>query len=203
MTSQTPSELSDADAEALGVASALIKARTVRGFTQAQLSDISGVSRSAIKGYETGRNMPGSRELKALCRALHISPNALLFGTETPFSGEPIDAENVAALREILAGPEDAKVTRARLAHLSTLLTTDEAASLFNLVQALAVARHGPEQVRQVILGSDLLLAATLSQAREAAGILAGQAPMSDEEKTNALESFLSRHGHNPKNASE
>lgn len=30
----------------------------------------SGISRSAIKGYETCRNMPGARELRWLCRTM-------------------------------------------------------------------------------------------------------------------------------------
>src|SRR5690606_4832477 len=66
-------------------ASELIKARTELGLTQSKLAEQSGLSVSAIKAYESGRNLPGARELRELCQALQVSPNKLLFGTEAPF----------------------------------------------------------------------------------------------------------------------
>jgi len=199
MTSQPASKTSDAESlEALAVASALIKARTERGLTQAQLSEASGISRSAIKGYETGRNMPGSRELKALCRVLHITPNALLFGTETPFSGEPADAEDVRLLREALAEPEDAVVRRARLATMLALLTPGEVGSLLSIVQALAVARHGAEVVQQSILGADFLLGMQRSMLAEAKKGPDG-GPPDAQAIADEAEAFMERQGHTSK----
>ncbi|RZL04445.1 MAG: XRE family transcriptional regulator [Rubrivivax sp.] len=155
MTDQIPT---DKDAqEALGIANALIKARNELGMTQAQLAEVSGISRSAIKGYETGRNMPGSRELKALCKALKLSPNVLLFGTETPFSDPNLEGAESEGFRLFLTDPEDAKRARARLAGLVLLLTNDEMASLLNLINALAIARHGAEVVEKHIAGADLI----------------------------------------------
>ena len=140
-----PTSFEPAEDDALGVANALIRARAERGMTQVQLAEASGVSRSTIKGYETGRNMPGGREMRALCRVLRVSPNALLFGTETPFSGDAGDLKGEQWLRDALGEPESEARTKVRMNGLLYLLTAQERASLLNIVQALAVARHGPE----------------------------------------------------------
>ncbi len=123
-------------AESLGFASALIKARTDKGMTQAQLSELSGVSRSAIKGYETGRNMPGARELRWLCRTLEISPNLLLFGTETPF-------KTVGGWPWGKPDPDIVEANRQTLILLADLLAPRELQSLVDLMLSLATARHG------------------------------------------------------------
>src|SRR4051812_31321179 len=87
--------------DAMSIASELIRARDERGITQAHLAELSGVSRSAIKGYESGRNMPGARELKALCQALAVSPNRLLFGAEDVTFGQ--ERDDPAKLDRLLA----------------------------------------------------------------------------------------------------
>lgn len=163
--------------------------------SQAQLAEDSGVSRSAIKGYETGRNMPGARELKLLCRVLKVSPNVLLFGTETPFGDGARIASMSPGLQAMLNDPVDAKVARLRLTFLGQLLTSDEVASLMNIIQALAVARHGTEVVQQAILGADLY-AGVGAQLTE--GALAGKVP-SPEEMAEGLSEHLARQGHVPK----
>lgn len=47
-----------------------------------------GLSRPVISMYERGKNRPGMRELRILCDTLAVSPNQLLYGTESPFRGE-------------------------------------------------------------------------------------------------------------------
>ncbi|BBP05318.1 hypothetical protein TPL01_14930 [Sulfuriferula plumbiphila] len=42
-----------------------------------------GISRLALSRYEAGKFMPGARELRILCHALGVSPNWLLFGSES------------------------------------------------------------------------------------------------------------------------
>jgi transcriptional regulator with XRE-family HTH domain len=125
-----------------GISSALIKARNELGLTQAQLSEQSGISRSAIKAYETGRNMPGSRELKALCRTLKVSPTVLLYGSDDAF------ASHIGAAGD---APEDYDHTKARwqLLALARMLPADELAALMKLLRAIAVARHGVEMVNR------------------------------------------------------
>jgi transcriptional regulator with XRE-family HTH domain len=153
MTPATPPE---ADPESMSVASALVAARAELGLSQAALADASGVSRSAIKGYETGRNMPGARELKALCAVLRVTPNALLYGTETPFSGDELDSEAARQTRTFLNEPKSAMHLRTQLMALGALLTIEEATSLLHLVRSLAVARHGPEIVKDALIGAEL-----------------------------------------------
>lgn len=163
--------------------------------SQAQLAEDSGVSRSAIKGYETGRNMPGARELKLLCRVLQVSPNVLLFGTEAPFGEGAQIASMSPGLQAMLSDPVDAKVTRLRLAYLSQLLTSDEVASLMNIVRALAVARHGAEVVQQTIEGADLLAGLGDLMVK---GAVAGSLP--DPEGTEgSIVEHMARQGHAPK----
>lgn len=132
-------------------ASELIKARAESGWTQNKLAEKSGVSLSAIKGYEAGRNMPGARELRELCQALQISPNKILFGTELPF-----EQRSIANLL-IEGTPENEHVSSVRLALLYPLLAKDEQTSLDTLIRSLAIARHGIEKVNETLKAADLL----------------------------------------------
>jgi len=124
------------DDDAAGIAGALIKARNERGLTQAQLAELTGVSRSAIKGYETGKNMPGSRELKALCSTLGISPTALLYGSDKAFADR---IEGLAAE----AHPAEEGRARWQLFALTKLLPPEEVSALLQLARAIVVARQG------------------------------------------------------------
>lgn len=195
----TPHPDHQPELEAFGIANALIKARTELGMTQAQLAEDSGISRSTIKAYESGRNMPGSRELKAICRVLKVSPNMLLFGSESPFSEPSGPPGSEAGLRLLLSDGEDRKKARARIAMLSELLAPDEVESLLNLVQALANARHGAEIVREKILAADMLAGIQLSMEKAMAkSITEGKAPPA-EETAAAFEDFMLRQGHGKK----
>jgi transcriptional regulator with XRE-family HTH domain len=142
MTEQTP-QPPEGDEGGAGMASALIKARNERGLTQAQLADRSGVSRSAIKGYETGRTMPGARELKALCVTLKVSPTALLYGSDEAFQ------EHLST-----ATPWDSAAFKHgrlkwQLSGMVQLLPDDEVAALLHLARAIVVARHGADMANQ------------------------------------------------------
>ncbi|WP_180125476.1 helix-turn-helix transcriptional regulator [Rhodoferax sp. BLA1] len=133
----------------------LIKARSLTGLTQSQLSEKSGVSLSAIKGYETGRTLPGARELRELCQALKISPNMLLWGTETPYA--PSNEQLFNGLED-----EDKRINRFRLASLTALLTFTERQAIQTLVEGLVIARHGEKRVRELLTDSeDVLLTMT------------------------------------------
>lgn len=140
------------EADGAGIASALIRARSERGLTQTQLADMSGVSRSAIKGYETGRNMPGARELKALCRTLKVSPTTLLYGSDEAFQ------EHLSA-----ATPWDTSALkhgrlRWQLTAMVKHLPDDEVAALLQLARAIVVARHGADIAnREMEAGAELM----------------------------------------------
>jgi transcriptional regulator with XRE-family HTH domain len=182
--------------EALGIASALIKARNALGMTQSELSEQSGISRSAIKGYETGRNMPGSRELRALCKTLRVSPNMLLFGTEQPFAGVEPAADAHPGMRLLLGDPEDAKKARMRLAFLADLLTPDEVDAVLRLLTSLATARHGSDLVSHQIVGADLMTAMALEMQEVAR--TGGESAKDSAAIRARMEAFMDRNGHKP-----
>lgn len=136
--------------EGAGIASALIRARNELGLSQAQLAGTSGVSRSAIKGYESGRNMPGARELKALCHVLRVSPTELLYGSEDAFRGRSGSGPGDFGMRDL-----DISRARWRLHAITSLLAIDEVAALSKLARAIAVARHGVERLDKVVRVGD------------------------------------------------
>lgn len=184
-----------ADPESQSLASTLIHARNLLGLTQAQLSEKSGVSRSAIKGYESGRNMPGARELKALSVVLGVSPNVLLFGTETPFEPKP-EPKHVEGddLDFFIEYPDELKVIRARLVILSSMLTHDEAVSLLKLVQGLAIARRGITEVKNAIYVADKVTGMATVMARAAKTHHATGAEIDPEGIANQMADFIEHH---------
>jgi DNA-binding transcriptional regulator YiaG len=54
------------------------EAREALGTTQSELATVFGVSQGRIAHYETGRGLPRSYEIPALCRVLQCDPNFLL-----------------------------------------------------------------------------------------------------------------------------
>ena len=178
--------------DAMSLASELINARTERGLSQAALAEQSGISRSAIKAYETGRNMPGSRELRALCVTLHTTPNKLLFGTEAPEFGEGAVAVADALLR---SDPEDQAVSRTRLAVLADMLTADERNALLQLAQSIAVARHGAEKVRQALLGADLMTGMLRTSLDELPKAREAGESIDPQQHAEKLDAFMMRQG--------
>lgn len=173
-------------------ASDLIKARTALGLTQSALSHQSGLSLSAIKAYETGRNLPGARELRELCQVLQVSPNKLLFGSEQPFG-------NKSLVDQFADGPpENDHVRAARTASLMLLLASDESASVLTLVRALAAARHGEEKVRQAVLGADLMVGMSRELASQAKSMEGSGALPAPGDFGAHLEAFMDRQGHIP-----
>lgn len=51
--------------------------RTAKGYSQARLAKIAGISQSTISLIESGRLAPTAREREALANALGVSPDAL------------------------------------------------------------------------------------------------------------------------------
>lgn len=135
-----------------------MKARGAIGLTQTQLAANSGVSLSAIKGYETGRNMPGVRELRDLCRVLRVTPNRLLYGVEAPFPS--LDAADPAKT----PGDKGQSVHRGRISALVHMLSFDESFAVYTLAKAIATARFGEKEVRASLEGADLMTGLSLLQ---------------------------------------
>lgn len=176
----------------LSFAAELIKARNELGYTQSQLSTKSGLSLSAIKAYEAGRNMPGARELVELCQALQVSPNKLLFGRELPFENSSINslADSVR---------EDEAVVIGRMVGYMHLLAHDERIAIQTLAHSIAVARHKEEKVTETLATTDMLVGfqrAIIEQSRDA--VVTGK-PIKMSDFQAKLESFMARQGHIPK----
>lgn len=139
--SAPPIDAADIQAEKQSIGTEIVKARELLGLTQAELATRSQVSLSAIKGYETGRNFPGAREIKQICQVLRISPNRLIFGQENPFSER-------AWHQFIEPGPQERKVDfKTEVQYLLPLLSSIECESFFRLAYGLALARHGLKAV--------------------------------------------------------
>jgi transcriptional regulator with XRE-family HTH domain len=176
----------------ISFASELIKARSDLGLTQSQLSSQSGLSLSAIKAYESGRNMPGARELRELSQALQVSPNKLLFGKELPF--EPRTVMDQLTYGE----PENEAVARMRAVTMFFLLASDEREAIFTLARSLAVARHGVDEVKNALLGADLMAGMTREMMQAGSDALRTGTPMDMDSFGPNLEAFMDRQGHNP-----
>lgn len=134
----------------MSIASEIIKGRELLGLTQAQLASQSGVSLSAIKGYEIGRNLPGAKEIRQLCQVLRISPNRILFGEENPFP------ERTWPESSVVTAASTAVSTNKRIDHLLPFLSSGERGAIYHLVYSLAVSRHTVEEVTKVVRNADL-----------------------------------------------
>lgn len=172
--------------------SELISARNELGLTQSQLSTKSGLSLSAIKAYEAGRNLPGARELRELCQALEVSPNKLLFGTELPFRER--------SFADVLAGnpeqePEKLAVTRA--AALMKFLASDERTAVLTLVRSLAIARHGEAKIKEAVVASDFMTGMMQELGALTKEGLSKKGEIDAEASAARLEAFMDRNGHN------
>lgn len=97
-SNQPPSTATNSDQD---VGARLKAAREERGFTQGAVANRTkmadpeqkGVSRTALIGYEQGTSKPGLREIRLLCEVLHISPNKLIYGTESPLATTSVSFE--------------------------------------------------------------------------------------------------------------
>eukprot|EP01034_Spumella_vulgaris_P031932 gene31932-39450_t len=98
LSKQPPAPTASSD---LDVGTRLKSVREERGFTQGAVANRTkmadpeqkGVSRTALIGYEKGTSRPGLREIRLLCDVLHISPNKLIYGTESPLATTNVSFE--------------------------------------------------------------------------------------------------------------
>ena len=78
-------------------ASRLKKLRTLRGFSQEELADLSGVSRNTISNYERNENNygkavdPSLTKIYSLARALEVPPMVLLPAASVPVADICVD----------------------------------------------------------------------------------------------------------------
>lgn len=158
--------------------------------TQSQLAEASGLSVSAVKAYEVGRNLPGARELRALCQALQVSPNKLLFGTELPFEKRTL--ANLLTDGET----EDEHVTRARSMILLSLLAQDEKDAVITLARSIAIARHGVEKVKDALSAADAFAAIGREFAVQTRDLLNAGKPVDPTAFASNVDQMMIRQGH-------
>jgi len=136
----------------------LVAARTGLGFSQHAVhtrtklhdSEGAGISRAVLSLYETGVNKPGAREIRILCETLKITPNWLLFGTESP----------VKTLQPSLEFMRGTEVTLSvRLAYAMLALAPDERDAIASLLFSLINKR-----LSDVQLSSLMMMASYLAQ---------------------------------------
>ncbi len=87
----------------------LREAREKSGLSQQGLSDLTrkldpekqGISRTVLTGYEKGKFLPGTRELRVLHDALDLTPNYLVLGERLPHS--VVASSRIATDKELTA----------------------------------------------------------------------------------------------------
>lgn len=127
-----------------GIGSRIEAARTKLGMTQIELHKRSGLARTVIAGYEKGRYIPGGREIRRLCDALNVSPNELIYGSESPFAAA--SASPLAAL----LNQENPTALATGVSLLLQGLDRRDRDAFLALIVALFEARRGPERAAAV-----------------------------------------------------
>ena len=116
------------------IAERLKSAREGLALTQQQVADKARVSRSAVVHYEKGNVIPGGPELIGLAKALKVTPNYILSGSEGFFDSTA--PEHALAAREV-----DEYVRASQLLICMQVLDREVAEAVSALVMALVKAK--------------------------------------------------------------
>ncbi len=134
--------------------------------TRTKLTDPEGmgISRAVLSLYETGTNKPGAREIRLLCDTLKVSPNWLLYGSESP-------ARAIQPSTDFLRG-SDIEIS-ARLAFAMLALDATERDSLAQLVFSILTKKTGDIRLSSLMMAansysSDLMRSITSVVGQEA-----------------------------------
>lgn len=111
-------------------------------------SDRIGISRATLSLYETGTNKPGAREILLLCEVLSVSPNWLLFGSESP-------ARALQPTTLFLAG-DDLNIS-SRLAVAILALNRTDRDSVANIVFSMLTSKFGDVKLAAMMMMTQLL----------------------------------------------
>lgn len=146
--SQEPSYKSEFDSSDEAIGRRLREAREGRGLTQQAVSVRSkwvdpegkGISRTTLVGYESGDSKPGARELRLLCETLTVTPNYVLFGSESPFEASYPGLE---ALRNVSGGGPNEFSRALQVAFVLTALKGHERDAILTLALSLGGRQLG------------------------------------------------------------
>ncbi|MDZ4201455.1 MAG: helix-turn-helix transcriptional regulator [Gallionella sp.] len=152
----TADEKPKADNLAAAIGRRLSQARSGLSLSQQAVSTRSamldadgvGISRATLSLYETGTNKPGAREILLLCEVLSISPNWLLFGSESP-------ARSLQPTTLFLAG-DDLDIS-SRLAIAILALNPTDRDSIANIVFSMITSKLGDVKLAAMMMMAQLL----------------------------------------------
>ena len=91
----------------------ILEYRKFLKLSQADLADLSGVSRETIIGYESGRRIPTVKTAEKLCLAMGINPSDVISGAGAHYVRVPSDLEVAVELCKRGITPPDTESGRA------------------------------------------------------------------------------------------
>lgn len=141
--------------------------------TRTKLADPEGVgiSRAVLSLYETGKNKPGAREIRLLCDALKVSPNWLLYGSESP-------ARAIQPSADFLRGT-DVDIS-ARLAFALLALGKTERDSLALLVFSILTKKMGDIRLSSLMTMANMLSSSLMREVISFVGQDAKELPLDE-----------------------
>lgn len=174
--SETPATL---DRLAKEIGERIAAARNGLGLSQQALhvrtkqadSEKLGISRAVLSLYETGTNKPGAREIRILCNTLKVTPNWLLYGTESP-------APATRASMDFLHG-SDIDIA-SRLAFAILALDPEYRNSLAQLTFSMLRKKLSDTQLSSLMIVANMLSPEIMKQIIEVAGEDRKALPLSD-----------------------
>lgn len=165
----SPTDKLKVDRLAQEIGRRIYEARNGLGFSQQAVhvrsrmvdADRLGISRAALSLYERGINKPGAREITLLCEVLHVSPNWLLYGSESP-------AKTLQPTTIFLVGDDLAISTRLAFAMLA--LNPSDRDSLANLVFSMLTGKLGDMRLSMLMTMSNMMRDSINKEMLEAVG---------------------------------
>ena len=130
----------------MGFSDQLKKARLNMNYTQQQVADLMGITKSTYCGYETGKRQPDVAKIKQLACILNTSGDILLetgFEQEPPFDNvttkQNSPGKSLSEIHQIEDNSETSKSTKilAELYNVAKELSEDEQLYLLDTVKAL------------------------------------------------------------------
>jgi len=187
--SLSTSPLQAEDRLAREIGQRILDARNGLGWSQQGLhaktkladSDRRGISRAVLSLYETGGSKPGAREIRLLCEALKITPNWLLYGTDSP-------ARALQASMDFLRGSE--LQLSVRLAYAMLALDPVERDALATLIFSTLTKKMGDVKLSSLMLCANLAADGVLSKVVAVVGEDAKNKPLLE-----LLDAFVAEEG--------
>jgi len=158
----------------------LKRAREALGLTHTELHRMTGISRSVLFGYEAGRTVPNTEQLRLLSQALQVNPNRLVFGTDEPFKPRT----GLRSLVKLRNSPLGIVAATIFVPIVFASLDDDQLEAVLTLLASLIEARN-PEASKQITAFAEVMGELIGDGSPEALAIIAAKAK--DQEFIDAL----------------